>query len=117
MVHPVPPGAHEFKFIVDGEWKHSNRHPTIGIDETSLNNVRVVLPEPQFDAQKTQNEVQAPFAKGRPTPSPGSGTPSDAGNEKGNKRAHTHTFTTKAHLVHNIRNRTDVQRKWNRSPT
>ena len=30
VVTPVPPGPHEFKFIVDGEWKHSNRHPTIG---------------------------------------------------------------------------------------
>lgn len=46
VVTPVPPGPHEFKFIVDGEWKHSNRHPTIGIDDTSLNNVRVVLPQP-----------------------------------------------------------------------
>lgn len=48
VVTPVPPGPHEFKFIVDGEWKHSNRHPTIGIDDTSLNNVRVVLPQPDL---------------------------------------------------------------------
>lgn len=48
VVTPVPPGPHEFKFIVDGEWKHSNRHPTIGIDETSLNNVRYVLAEPDL---------------------------------------------------------------------
>lgn len=50
VVTPVPPGPHEFKFIVDGEWKHSERHPTIGIDETSLNNVRYVLPEPDLGA-------------------------------------------------------------------
>lgn len=49
VVTPVPPGPHEFKFIVDGEWKHSNRHPTIGIDDTSLNNVRFVLPQPDLD--------------------------------------------------------------------
>lgn len=49
VVTPVPPGPHEFKFIVDGEWKHSNRHPTIGIDDTSLNNVRYVLPQPDLD--------------------------------------------------------------------
>lgn len=49
VVTPVPPGPHEFKFIVDGEWKHSNRHPTVGIDETSLNNVRCVLPQPDLD--------------------------------------------------------------------
>lgn len=48
VVTPVPPGPHEFKFIVDGEWKHSNRHPTIGIDDTSLNNVRVILPQPDL---------------------------------------------------------------------
>lgn len=48
VVTPVPPGPHEFKFIVDGEWKHSNRHPTIGIDDTSLNNVRVVLCQPDL---------------------------------------------------------------------
>uniref|UniRef100_A0A7S0ZGK0 AMP-activated protein kinase glycogen-binding domain-containing protein n=1 Tax=Timspurckia oligopyrenoides TaxID=708627 RepID=A0A7S0ZGK0_9RHOD len=52
VVTPVPPGPHEFKFIVDGEWKHSNRHPTIGIDETSLNNVRFVLPEPDLSAER-----------------------------------------------------------------
>ena len=50
VVTPVPPGPHEFKFIVDGEWKHSERHPTIGIDETSLNNVRYVLEEPDLGA-------------------------------------------------------------------
>lgn len=51
VVTPVPPGPHEFKFIVDGEWKHSNRHPTIGIDDTSLNNVRVVLQQPDLGEQ------------------------------------------------------------------
>lgn len=51
VVTPVPPGPHEFKFIVDGEWKHSNRHPTIGVDETSLNNVRYVLAEPDLGPQ------------------------------------------------------------------
>jgi len=53
VVTPVPPGPHEFKFIVDGEWKHSNRHPTIGIDETSLNNVRYVLTEPDLSTSDT----------------------------------------------------------------
>lgn len=54
VVTPVPPGPHEFKFIVDGEWKHSNRHPTIGIDDTSLNNVRVVLPQPDLGDRPAQ---------------------------------------------------------------
>ena len=48
VVTPVPPGPHEFKFIVDGEWKHSVRHPTIGIDDNTLNNVRFVLTEPDL---------------------------------------------------------------------
>lgn len=48
VVTPVPPGPHEFKYIVDGEWKHSLRHPTIGIDNVSLNNVRYVLPQPDI---------------------------------------------------------------------
>lgn len=54
VVTPVPPGPHEFKFIVDGEWKHSNRHPTIGMDEMSLNNVRYVLAEPDLGPSNTQ---------------------------------------------------------------
>lgn len=54
VVTPVPPGPHEFKFIVDGEWKHSNRHPTIGIDDTSLNNVRVVLSQPDLGERTAQ---------------------------------------------------------------
>ncbi|EME29904.1 hypothetical protein Gasu_26910 isoform 1 [Galdieria sulphuraria] len=46
VVTLVPPGTHEFKFIVDGEWRHSTRHPTVGIDEESKNNVRVVKGPP-----------------------------------------------------------------------
>jgi Glycogen recognition site of AMP-activated protein kinase len=56
VVTPVPPGPHEFKFIVDGEWKHSNRHPTIGIDDTSLNNVRFVLPQPDLETSKVRQQ-------------------------------------------------------------
>lgn len=59
VVTPVPPGPHEFKFIVDGEWKHSSRHPTIGIDDTSLNNVRVVLPQPDM-GDNTPGSRQGP---------------------------------------------------------
>eukprot|EP00168_Porphyra_purpurea_P004604 TRINITY_DN155_c0_g1_i5.p3 TRINITY_DN155_c0_g1~~TRINITY_DN155_c0_g1_i5.p3 ORF type:complete len:197 (-),score=71.17 TRINITY_DN155_c0_g1_i5:148-738(-) len=42
VVTPVPAGTHEFKFVVDGEWKHSTRHPTVGDDEETMNNVRVI---------------------------------------------------------------------------
>lgn len=78
VVTPVPPGPHEFKFIVDGEWKHSNRHPTIGIDETSLNNVRYVLPEPDLSAER--DGVQDPRARPRgqrPAATAGGGAPAD----------------------------------------
>jgi hypothetical protein len=61
VVTPVPPGPHEFKFIVDGEWKHSNRHPTIGVDESSLNNVRYVLAEPDLGPQ--MNQMQRPVRR------------------------------------------------------
>lgn len=68
VVTPVPPGPHEFKFIVDGEWKHSSRHPTIGIDDTSLNNVRVVLQQPDLGERSpagraSSRESRAPKAR------------------------------------------------------
>eukprot|EP00871_Galdieria_phlegrea_P005037 jgi/Galph1/5534/GphlegSOOS_G4145.1 len=51
VVTPVPVGTHEFKFIVDGEWRHSTRHPTIGVDEESKNNVRVIKGPPVIQKQ------------------------------------------------------------------
>uniref|UniRef100_A0A7S3A0W2 AMP-activated protein kinase glycogen-binding domain-containing protein n=1 Tax=Rhodosorus marinus TaxID=101924 RepID=A0A7S3A0W2_9RHOD len=106
VVTPVPPGAHEFKFIVDGEWKHSNRHPTIGIDETSLNNVRVVLPEPRIESQKTIAEPPAgsiPLSKTSRAGSrasdtgstTGSATGSAAGSAKGSSKSKTSGGSTK----------------------
>ncbi|GAB0493343.1 hypothetical protein MMPV_004623 [Pyropia vietnamensis] len=47
VVTPVPAGTHEFKFVVDGEWKHSTRHPTVGDDEETMNNVRVIRGPPK----------------------------------------------------------------------
>lgn len=64
VVTPVPSGPHEFKYIVDGEWKHSNRHPTIGIDDVSLNNVRYVLPMPDL-GEKPADRARASTA-GKP---------------------------------------------------
>lgn len=74
VVTPVPPGAHEFKYIVDGEWKHSSRHPTIGIDDISLNNVRYVLQQPDIGprAPGTAKAAGVPGAAG----SRGARTPS-----------------------------------------
>lgn len=50
VVTPVPAGTHEFKFVVDGEWKHSTRHPTVGDDEETMNNVRVIRGPPKKSA-------------------------------------------------------------------
>jgi len=47
VVTPVPAGTHEFKFVVDGEWKHSTRHPTVGEDEETMNNIRVIRGPPK----------------------------------------------------------------------
>ena len=91
VVTPVPPGPHEFKFIVDGEWKHSNRHPTIGIDETSLNNVRYVLPEPDLgNSEGSKNQM-------RPTrrDSRASSTSSDAAPRKKKTGGLTSAFFSK----------------------
>lgn len=56
VVTPVPVGSHQFKFVVDGEWKHSTRHPTVGDDPSTMNNVRVVRGPPK--APKRQQEAE-----------------------------------------------------------
>mmetsp|Transcript_6011 Transcript_6011/g.18111 ORF Transcript_6011/g.18111 Transcript_6011/m.18111 type:complete len:292 (-) Transcript_6011:439-1314(-) len=58
VVTPVPAGTHEFKFIVDGEWKHSTRHPTVGDDEENMNNIRVIRGPPQAYLQQQQQQAQ-----------------------------------------------------------
>lgn len=47
VVTPVPAGTHEFKFVVDGEWKHSTRHPTVGENDETTNNIRVIRGPPK----------------------------------------------------------------------
>lgn len=47
VVTPVPAGTHEFKFVVDSVWKHSTRHPTVGEDEETMNNIRVIRGPPK----------------------------------------------------------------------
>ena len=37
VVTPVPAGTHEFRFIVDGTWRFSTRHPTIGDTPENMN--------------------------------------------------------------------------------
>ena len=63
VVTPVPAGIHEFKFVVDGEWKHSTRHPTVGDDPATMNNVRMIRGPP-----KSKKEEDAKTAdEGSPT--------------------------------------------------
>lgn len=45
VVTPVPAGTHEFRFIVDGAWKYSTRHPTVG--DTPENTNKYVLHQPR----------------------------------------------------------------------
>jgi Glycogen recognition site of AMP-activated protein kinase len=47
VVTPVPAGTHEFKFVVDGDWRHSTRHPTVGDDDATMNNIRVIRGPPK----------------------------------------------------------------------
>lgn len=68
VVTPVPAGTHEFKFVVDGDWRHSTRHPTVGDDDATMNNIRVIRGPPK--ASKDENA-----AKGA------SGTPGGEGEE------------------------------------
>lgn len=70
VVTPVPAGTHEFKFVVDGEWKHSTRHPTVGEDEETMNNIRVIRGPP-----KTKSTTQS-TPESTDTPAPPAATPS-----------------------------------------
>lgn len=64
VVTPVPAGTHEFKFVVDGQWRHSTRHPTVGEDDHTMNNIRVVRGPPK----SKQKEESAKSDIGRPEP-------------------------------------------------
>lgn len=73
VVTPVPAGTHEFKFVVDGEWKHSTRHPTVGEDEETMNNIRVIRGPPKNKPQTQAVADNAHHAGG------GAGVASTAG--------------------------------------
>lgn len=70
VVTPVPAGTHEFKFVVDGEWKHSTRHPTVGDDEETMNNVRVIRGPPKASAQAADGASPRPGGADPRTPAP-----------------------------------------------
>lgn len=85
VVTPVPAGTHEFKFVVDGEWKHSTRHPTVGDDEETMNNIRVIRGPPK-NKPPTSPEA-APTDAGLAAPPPpvsgGAGTTGTTGGAGG----------------------------------
>lgn len=56
VVTPVPVGVHQFKFIVDAEWKHSTRHPTMQSGPGEVNNVRVIRGPPKTNKAPPRNE-------------------------------------------------------------
>lgn len=57
VVTPVPVGVQEFKFVVDGHWRHSTRHPTVGDKEDALNNVRMIRGPPK-SAKKEEEKPE-----------------------------------------------------------
>lgn len=59
VVTPVPVGSHQFKFVVDGDWKHSTRHPTVGDDPNTMNNLRVVRGPPKIQRQQQEEAKKA----------------------------------------------------------
>lgn len=61
VVTPVPAGTHEFKFVVDGNWRHSTRHPTVGEDDQTMNNIRVIRgpPKSKQTEEPPTGEVEA----------------------------------------------------------
>lgn len=68
VVTPVPAGTHEFKFVVDGEWKHSTRHPTVGEDEETMNNIRVIRGPPKSKQNTARMSEQRNKESGQPAP-------------------------------------------------
>lgn len=56
VVTPVPAGTHEFKFVVDGAWRHSTRHPTVGNADETMNNIRVIRGPPKSKVKEERRE-------------------------------------------------------------
>lgn len=77
VVTPVPAGTQEFKFVVDEEWKHSTRHPTVGDDPATMNNIRVIRGPP-----KQKEVLSAPTSLTGSAP-PGAARPNDTASRKG----------------------------------
>lgn len=63
VVTPVPAGTHEFKFVVDGDWRHSTRHPTVGDNDLTMNNIRVIRGPPKA---KDEADKKSPTGAGSP---------------------------------------------------
>lgn len=81
VVTPVPAGTHEFKFVVDGEWRHSTRHPTVGDDDETMNNIRVIRGPPK---NRTPAPATPPPPQAQPQyVGPGEGTQGDTRKQKG----------------------------------
>ncbi|PXF47287.1 SNF1-related protein kinase regulatory subunit beta-2 [Gracilariopsis chorda] len=70
VVTPVPAGTHEFKFVVDGEWKHSTRHPTVGASEDTMNNIRVIRGPPKNKQNTARLSEQRNKQAGMSAPKP-----------------------------------------------
>jgi len=59
VVTVVPAGTYEYRFLVDGEWRFSSRHPTVG-EAPDLNNIRVFqAAPPSIQQRKAVEEAHA----------------------------------------------------------
>mmetsp|Transcript_14998 Transcript_14998/g.30489 ORF Transcript_14998/g.30489 Transcript_14998/m.30489 type:complete len:466 (-) Transcript_14998:1470-2867(-) len=57
VITPVPIGPHEFKFIVDGEWCLSTRHPTVW-EGDEKNNIRLIRAPTKYTAPEKRPEME-----------------------------------------------------------
>ncbi|KAL8515604.1 hypothetical protein ACS0TY_014337 [Phlomoides rotata] len=55
----LPPGYHEYKFVVDGEWRHDDRQPSIS---SNLGTVNTILLTRESDYRTTMLSPQGPSA-------------------------------------------------------
>eukprot|EP01095_Lingulamoeba_sp_RSL-Kostka_P000840 TRINITY_DN110_c6_g1_i1.p1 TRINITY_DN110_c6_g1~~TRINITY_DN110_c6_g1_i1.p1 ORF type:complete len:299 (+),score=84.91 TRINITY_DN110_c6_g1_i1:56-952(+) len=55
----LPPGVHQYKFIVDGKWKHASNHPIAADVRGNLKNCMEVR---KFSAMMNDSEKESPFS-------------------------------------------------------
>ena len=83
----VVPGSHQYRFIVDGQWRHDNKKPKVENDVGSHNNIMTVF------KGATSTEISSSCLKMRKKPVEKSGgveVPEKGGVTNGEKEEVTH---------------------------